>query len=665
MAKIYLKNRSLLAMLQHLICDIGSSLKNPYSLVITEKMAIKYFGHENPINKILTLDNQLEFMVTAVIKNLPGNSTLQFDFLTSFENLFKLTGRGKSDSWDNFGYNTFILMPKKANIIDFNQKIADFATKSHSYDTFKPRVYLQPLRDIHLYNLNGGGAIVYVYIFSLIALFVLLIACINFMNLTTARASMRAKEIGLRKVSGARKSNLVIQFYGESVLFSFLSLLICIVVVERILPVFNNLSGKELTLDIMNNIYLLPVLFGIALTTGILSGSYPALFLSSLEPVTVLKGSKIRGSSQFRKILVVFQFSLSIALIICTLIITEQLGFIKDQELGFSRDRVIYLPLNRQLAAELPAVKTELKPNPQIEQITAISSKIGIHQFHSVDLIEWEGNNREKSLLIGLIYVDYEFCETFDVKMVSGRYFSTNFTTDSTGVILNETAIKAMGLKNPIGKRIFDTLHILGIVKDFNFQSLHHEITPLALIMDPKYYSYLALKIKADDVRGTLNFLKSSTDKFAPDFPFEYQFLDEEFDALYRVEQRLGTLFNYFALLTMFISCLGLFGLASFTVGKRTKEIGIRKVLGASVFSIIILLAKDFTRWVLMANIIAWPLAFYFMNRWLQNYAYRIEIGWWAFILAGTLALFIALLTISLHLVKTAFTEPALIMRYE
>jgi putative ABC transport system permease protein len=645
--------------------DAASFLANPSSLIITERMADKYFGPEDPINKIVTLENERDFIITGVIKNLPTNSTLQFDFLTSFENLYKLTGRGKSDSWDNFGYHTFVLLPPGTDITALNQKIAGYAINAHSYGNFKPKLYLQRLQHIHLYNLNGGGGIVYIYIFSLIALFVLIIACINFINLTTARTSIRAKEIGLRKVIGARRSNLIFQFYGESILISFISLLLCLVVVERVLPVFNTLSGKNLSFDITTNSTLLPLLFGITLVTGILSGSYPALVLSSLEPVTVLKGLLRKGTSLFRNLLVVFQFSLSIALIICTLVIANQLNYMKNKDLGFCREQLLYIPLNEQLASVLPAVKNEIRKNPRIEQITAVSSKIGIQQYHSVDLNEWEGNNREQSLLIGLIYADYDFCETFDVKMASGRFFSREFTTDSSGVILNETAIKEMGVLNPIGKHIFDTGHILGIIKNFNFQPLYNEIKPLALILNPDYYTYLAIKIKSDNLQETLDFIKGITGKFAPDFPFEYQFLDEEFNAVYRSEQQTGTLFTYFALLTIFISCLGLFGLASFTIGKRTKEISIRKVLGASVFGIIMMLSKDFTKWVLLANVIAWPLAFYAMSNWLQNYAYRIKLSWYLFVLAGFMALIIALLTVSSHAVKAALSNPAHILRSE
>ncbi|UCE06245.1 MAG: ABC transporter permease [bacterium] len=643
-----------------------TALVNPYSAVITEKMAVKYFGHEDPMNKRLTLDNQIDVTVTGVIQDIPDNSYLQFDFLIQFEHLHELTGQGNVESWNNYGYSTFVLLPEDVNINEFNQKIADLALKAESYDdNFKPRLYLQPLVDIHLYNLNGGGAITYVYIFSLIAVFVLLIACINFMNLATARSATRSKEVGLRKVIGGSKLNLIQQFYGESILLSFIALIFSLILVELSLPAFNYLSGKALSLNFMGNFQMLPVLFGVALVTGIISGSYPALFLSSFKPVNVLKGSKISGSSLLRKILVVFQFSLSIVLIICTLVVSNQLDYINSQYLGFDKDQVLYIPLNHELKAKSALVKNELLQNPQILNVSATSSKIGIRPLWSVDLNQWEGNDREKALLLSIIHTDYDFLETFNIEMASGRYYSREFATDTGAVVLNETAIKEMGLKDPIGKRIFEKTHIIGVVKDFNFKSLHSNIAPLALFMNPNRVLHMAVKIKADDINSTISYLKDMTKKFAPDFPFEYHFLDEDFEQLYRSERRLETIFNYFSTLAIIISCLGLFGLASFTAGQRTKEIGIRKVLGASVSGIVVLLSKEFTKWVLLANIFAWPVAYYAMKNWLQNFAYRIDLSWEFFILTGWLALMIAILIVSFLAIKAAITNPVETLRYE
>ena len=642
-----------------------TALQNPYSIVITESMAEKYFGDEDPINKNIIIDNKFDFLVTGIIKNLPENSFIQFSFLIHFNHLYDLTGRGKSDSWDSFGYNTFVLLSSEVNIAEFDQKISDYAIKVHSYGTFKPRLYLQPLLDIRLYNLNGGGIITYIYIFSFMAIFILLIACINFMNLVTARSAVRAKEISLRKVIGARRKNLIYQFLGESILMSLISLFFSLIFVERLLPVFNDLTGKNLSLDIVNNSFVIPILICITVLTGILAGSYPAFFLSAFKPVSILKGSKISGSSPLRKFLVVFQFSLSVIMIISTMVISNQLDYIKDQNLGFNKDHIVYIPLNQELRSKIPSFKNEIEQHSQIQNVTATSNKIGISQFHSVDLKDWEGNSEEKSILIGLIYTDYDFLNTFDIELAAGRYYSTDFASDSLGVVLNEAAIKEMGLIDPIGKKIFQKSHIIGVVKNFNYQSLHSSIGPLAVGMNPRWNRYLAVKIRPDNIGETLTYLESVVTKFAPEFPFEYHFLDEEFEKLYRSEQQLSKLFISFSILAILISALGLLGLTSFMAGQRTKEIGVRKVLGASVTSILILLAKEFMKWVLLANIIAWPVGWYIMNHWLNNFAYQVNINWYIFIIAGSVTMLIALLTVSSQAIKTALSNPIDALRYE
>ena len=645
--------------------DPKTAFMNPQSIVITEKMAEKYFGEKDPMNKNITLDNKIDFIITGVIKNLPENSYLKFDLITQFEHLYALTGRGQVESWDSFGYNTIVLLTSQANIAEFNQKIADYAIKAHSYGNFKPRLYLQPLLDIHVYDLNGGGVITYIYIFSFMAVFILLIACINFMNLVTARSAVRTKEIGLRKVIGARRINLIQQFMGESIFLSFISLFCSLIFVERLLPAFNDLSGKNLSLDAVSTSVVIPVLICIALLTGIIAGSYPAFFLSSFKPVDVLKGSKISGSSPLRKFLVVFQFFLSIIMIISTLVISNQLTYIKNQNLGFNKDLIVYFPLNQELRSKISSLKNKLKQYSQIRTVTVTSNKIGIGKFHSVDLYDWEGNIEDKSILLGLIYTDYDFLKTFDIEMASGRYYSRDFATDSLGVVLNESAIEEMGLKDPLGKKIFEKSHIIGVVKDFNFQSLHSNIGPLALGMNPRWNRYMAVKIRADNIGETLNYLESVIQNFAPEFSFEYHFLDEEFEKLYRSEQQLGKIFFYFSILAIMISALGLLGLASFMAGQRTKEIGIRKVLGASVSGILLLLSKEFTKWVLLANLIACPVGWYVMNHWLENFAYRVDIGWWVFVMAGSIALLIAVLTISVHAIKAALANPIDALRYE
>jgi len=645
--------------------DPQTALINPHSIVLTEEVAHKYFGDENPMNKNITLDNKADFVVTGIIKDLPENGILQFNSLINFNYLYELTGRGKSDSWDSFGYNTFVLLTSEVNVTDFDLKIAHEAINANSYGTFRPILYLQSLLDIHLYNINGGGIITYIYIFSSMALFILLIACINFMNLVTARSAIRAKEIGLRKVVGARKINLIQQFLGESILLSFIALIFSLIFVERLLPVFNELSGKNLSMDVFSNTMLIPSFIIITILTGIIAGNYPAFFLSALRPVDIMKSTNNSGSSPLRKILVVFQFSLSIIMIISTLVISTQLSYIKNQNLGFNKDHIIYLPLNQELNSKINPLKNNLEQCPEIRNVTATSSKIGISRFHSVDIDSWEGNREEKSILLGLIYTDFDFLKTFDIEMALGRYYSKDFPSDSLGIVLNEAAIHEMGLKDPIGKKIFEKSHIIGIVKDFNYQSLHSSIGPLAIRMNPNWNRYLAVKIKPENISGALEYLESAIRTFAPDFPFEYHFLDQEFEKLYSAEQRLGKMFLYFSILAIMISALGLFGLALFMTGQRTKEIGIRKALGASELGILFLLSKEFTKWVLLANIIAWPLGWYIMNQWLENFAYRTTISWWVFLLAGSIAFLIAIVTVSSQAIKVALSNPIEALRYE
>jgi putative ABC transport system permease protein len=485
------------------------------------------------------------------------------------------------------------------------------------------------------------------------------------MNLVTARSAIRAKEISLRKVVGAGRKNIIYQFLGESVLMSSISLVFSLIFVERLLPVFNDLTGKNLSLIAVNSSIGIPILLTITVLTGIIAGSYPAFFLSAFKPGTVLKGSLVSGTSPLRKFLVVFQFSLSVIMIISTMIITNQLNYIKDQNLGFNKDHIIYLPLHQELQSKVRSLKNEMEQYSQIQNVTATSNKIGISQFHSVDLYEWEGNSEEKSILLGLIYTDYEFLTTFDIEMAAGRYYSTNFASDSLAVVVNEAAIREMGLKNPIGKKIFEKSHIIGVVKDFNYQSLHSTIGPLAIGMNPRWIRYLAIKVRPENINETLNYIKSVMTKFAPEFPFDYHFLDQEFEKLYHSERRLGKMFLYFSILAILISALGLFGLASFMARQRTKEIGIRKVLGAPVSGILLLLSKEFTKWVILANLIAWPVAWYVMNYWLKNFAYRTNISWWVFVIAGSIALIIALITVSSQALKVALSNPIDALRYE
>jgi putative ABC transport system permease protein len=655
--------------------DPASVLSNPNSLVITEEMAAKYFGLENPLGKTLNINNEYDFSVTGIMKNVPHNSHLQFDFLLPF---IRIEDFEKDwavlDNWTLSGFATYVLLQKGTSLQEINHKIKDYIQKHVAKS--KDLLYLQPLKDIHLYSshiqfgIEGQGNIKYVYIFSVVAFFVLVIACINFMNLATARSSNRAKEVGLRKVVGARRPQLIGQFFSESVLMALLSLILAVVLVELFLPAFRNLSGKPLESGFSGNINILLAIVVMTLITGFISGTYPALFLSSLRPVKVLKGRlKTEGRGYlFRKILVVSQFSLSILLIICTVLISNQVDYMRNRKLGLDKEQVVYLPIRSELVEKYDPLKIELLKNTEIRNVAASSNIPTYGVILTLDYITWEGKDPEDTRVLHATSTGYDFIETLNMEMVEGRSFSEEHPSDENAVVINETAQKIIAMEDPVGKRLMlgDTeLLIIGIVKDYHFKSLHSEIEPLLLINAPSLYRYILIKLDSGDIPGTLANIESTWKTFFPETPFEYHFLDEAYDRLYRTEQRMGTLFNYFTGLAIFISCLGLFGLASFMAEKRTKEIGIRKILGASVSGMVILLNREFIKWVLIANIVAWPVAYYAMSKWLQGFAYRTNMGVWNFALAALAAFAIAVATVSFQSLKAATANPADSLRYE
>jgi ABC-type antimicrobial peptide transport system permease subunit len=656
--------------------DAKIALSNPYSIVITKDIANKYFGTDDPIGKTIIYNNTYNLSVTGIIENIPHNSHLKFDFFIPMK-IYKdiCTSSGLIfDEWNTYGYYTFLLLQKNIQFKTVNKKISRYLDKRSDDNT--TTLFLQSLTKIHLYSdltadIGGRGDIKYVYIFSIIALFVLIIACVNFMNLATARSSMRAKEIGIRKVAGAHKSNLIKQFLGESIFISFIALIFAIVLVELLLPAFNNLSGKILTLSITNNIYIIFVLILITIVTGLFSGSYPAFFLSSFKLIATLKGSavKTRRSFSLRKILILFQFAITIILLVGTIDVYKQLNYMRNKKLGYEKENIIYIPIRGDLKQKYESMKNDLLSKVDVLHV-AITSQLPTGSTLSTSgSIDWEGRNPEDEVLMNVASVDHDYIDTFKLKIIMGRNFSKKFSTDSSaGFILNEAAIKAMGIESPIGKQfsLWGTKGaIIGVVKDYHFDSLHKEIEPLILAILPDLYSDICIKIKSDNISNTIGELNSIWEKYVPEYPFEYHFLDESLDNLYRVEDRIGTVFKYFTVIAIIISCLGLFGLASFTTEQRTKEIGIRKVLGATIPNILFLITKDFTAWVLMANIVAWPVAYYAMHRWLQNFAYRTNIGISTFIFSATVALLIALLTVSYQSIKAALANPVESLRYE
>jgi ABC-type antimicrobial peptide transport system permease subunit len=652
-----------------------TALLSPQSIIISKEMAEKFFGSEDSLGKSMKLDQNLDLTVTGIMDNFPENSYFDFDFLAPFE-IFKQRDRDPTN-WGRFQVYTYILLQENASFKQLEPKVAGLLQKHEVREG--PKLQLEPLTGIHLYAADGGGDIRYIYIFSIIAIFILLIACINFMNLTTARSSTRAIEIGMRKVTGAQRIDLVKQFFGESILITLIALVFAFTLVFLLLPTLNNLAAKQLSLNPKGNFSLILGFIGIVLFAGLIAGGYPALFLSALKPVHILRGAIIptrdgAKKALFRKALVVCQFVISIFLIISTLLIFKQLHFIQNRNLGYQKNHIISIPLRGNASQQSEAIKNELLRDSRITHAAATSEvPITIRKIHTG--YDWEGKDPEKESRMTEVIVDHDFIQTFDMAIAHGRDFAKDYPSDSSeAYILNEAAVKGTGLDSPVGKRFAASIHegmregtIIGVVKDFHFQPLHDSIEPLVMFIMPGNFNYLCIRVQPEvsGFSGIIRHIESVWKKFAPNFPFQYSFLDASFDRLYRSEQKTGRIFGYFTFLAIFISCLGLFGLAAQISEQRTKEIGIRKVMGASVTRIILLLTKDFMKWVLVANVIAWPTAYLAMKKWLQNYAYRTSLGIDIFIIATAMAFFIAFLTVSFQAVKAAAADPVESLRYE
>jgi putative ABC transport system permease protein len=636
------------------------------SIVLSERAAAKYFGSQDPIGKSLLINNNIQLIVTGVLKDVPKNSHLQFDFLASM----KLMGERGEISW-SYEAATYAFLEKNVNLKDFEDKISGFVMEHDKRTNQKVVLHIQPLSKVHLHSLNGTDPIVYIYIFVTIAVAVLIIACVNFINLTTARSNTRAKEIGMRKVVGAERVNLIGQFMGESIILSALAFLVALGLVYLFLPAFNHIAEKHMTLNLAGNISTLLLLAGIVLFTGFVSGGYPALMLSSFKPVNVLRRGKLRtGSGGFflRKILVVGQFTATIVLIVGTIVMYKQLDYIRHKDIGLDRDHVVTISMNRELREAYRSFKNEIKRYPNVINVSA-ARRLPTNIGH-MNPVYWEGKGPEDYVTMTDASIDYDYFETLGMKIIQGRSFSLEYPTDAENYVLNEEALRITGLESPIGKMFScweDEGKIIGIVKNFNASSLHSEIGPVIFTLSQRHgsHSYIFVKIKPDDVPGTIAHLKKKASEFAPNNLFEYSFLDDEFNRQYGNDQRRGGIYKYFTILAVFISCLGLFGMASFAAEQRTKEIGIRKVLGASITNIISLISKDFLALLLIANVIAWPVAYYLMDKMLNNYAYRTSIAPWIFIVSGMMAVLIALLTVCLKIVRVAHSNPVDSLRYE
>ncbi len=655
----------------------NTALQNPDGILITENMAKKYFGDEDAMGKIIRKNNNESLVVTGVLANVPSNSHLQFDFLLPMSSIESTENDLKNKSWGNFNFYTYIQLNKNfnataTNIAKLNGRIKEIY-KTHS-PNMKVDFHLQPLSSIHLHSdlqidLPGQGNIQYVNIFFIVAIFILIVACINFMNLATARSERRAKEVGLRKVVGAGRGQLMAQFLGESLIISFLSLVIAVGIVWLLLPAFNQLADKNLSFNLLNG-KLLGMLVSIALLTGILSGIYPALFLSGFKPISVLKGKLITSSGNhlFRNGLVVFQFMVTILLLVGTAVVYRQLNFIKNKNLGFDKSNLLYMHMTGGLWNQQQALKADLQQNPYTQDFSIISDLPTELTTGDIN-VQWEGKDPKSQVVVPSMDVDENFIKTFQMKMLAGRSFSQSFKGDSSNYVINETAMHLMGMNinNAVGKSISfggTKGNIIGVVKDFNFKPLQYAIDPLVLRLN-KYGGYVMLRTRPGKTEATINALGKINHDLNPAYPFTYSFLDNDLNNLYKGEQKMGNIFNLFAILAIFISCLGLYGLSAFMAEQRTKEIGVRKVLGASVFSIVYLLAGKFTRLIVIAMVIAIPLSWWAINNWLKGFAYRIHIGWVIFLLASSIALLIALLTVSYESIKAAIANPVKSLRTE
>lgn len=671
--------------------NMAKALTQPGSVVITEKMAKKYFGVSDAIGKSLLVGGTKHYQVTGVLPDFPENSHLRADVFYSMtdypDNL--------SDNWLSNNYLTYFLLRPGASPVEVERQLNELYRKYAGPQALKTlgatfadlektgnsvKYSLIALTDIHLHSgreaeLSPNGSIQYVYIFSAIALFILVIACINFMNLATARSAHRAREVGVRKVLGSMSRDLIGQFLTESILLSLMACTIAVLLVEMALPTFNNLADKHLTLGLLQSFYVFPFLIGIALFTGLLAGSYPAFYLSSFQPAAVLKGKLTAGmrSGRLRSSLVVFQFFASVFLVMCTLVIYRQLRFIQEKQVGFDREQVVIL--NDTYGAPAKQLKEELSRISGVES-TTVGGYLPVPSWRSNDTFFPEGEiNQEKAVTMQSWDIDTDYLRTMGMQLLSGRGFRADMATDSNAVILNESAVRLFRLQKPVGSHIAEIseretgktreLTVIGVVRNFNYESLREQVGALSFRLGKVPQGSTSLRLRAGEIPATLDQVKQVWNRLMPGQPFAPKFMDEAFDGIYRSEQRIGTVFLSFALMAIFIACLGLFGLSAFTAEQRTKEIGIRKVLGASITQILLLLSKDFARLVIIAALLAFPLGWLAMDNWLQGFAFRVGISWWIYAVAGLLALSIALLTIASQSIRAASVNPVKSLKSE
>jgi putative ABC transport system permease protein len=659
--------------------DAENVLVEPYTMVLSETSAQKYFGQQNPIGKTLLItEDALPIRVTGIMKDIPENSHIQATMVLSITTFTESLNPGNDDRWDSYNPAAYVLLNPNTDPKLLESKFPDFLERNTGENMRESKMFvtlfLEPFKDVYLKSTRGGngnGSITNVYIFSIVALFILLIACINFINLTTARSVERAKEVGIRKVVGAEKAQLGLQFIGESIIISLFAFVLTIVLTGLFLPSFNSMAGKVISEGIFSNPAYPLILLAISLGIGVLAGVYPAFVLSSFKPVSVLKGSFSTGTQGvfLRKGLVIAQFTISIALIIGTLIIYNQMRFMRNQELGFNKEQTIVLEVNPSPAQT--SLKIALNDLPGVTSTSLGSAVPGGGNNGAYSEIENKSGEMQVANLAAY-FVDYDYISQFDLKIVAGRGFSKGFVTDSTeAMVLNEKAVQLLGYSSPeeaLGAK-FDQWgragQIVGVVKDFHFRSLQENIKPLTMRIEPNMMDLVTVKVSPAQIQQTVAAIENVWQTILPASPFNYYFLDEFFDRQYRTEERFGNLFLNFAILAILISCLGLLGLAAYSTLQRKREIGIRKVIGSSIFGIVKLLSKEFLKLVGIAFFIAMPLAWLIMGQWLKDFAYRIDMQWWIFALAGASAILIALLTVSFHAVKASLANPVKSLRTE
>ncbi len=652
--------------------ESGKVLNDKNGIVISDELARKLFNTtENAIGKPIKFQQDKYFYVSGVFEKLPVHSSQQFDFTLSFDYLADVPGQQWVKSWMNGGPHNFVMLKKGTDINAFNKKIANLITKNNGDTTrtaFVSRFSDNYLQNTFIHGSRVSGRAEYVKLFSLVAIFILIIACINFMNLSTAKASGRMKEVGIKKVVGAPRSQLIIQFLSESLLMAVFTMIIAIGITWLLLPQFNQLTGKDIKLHF--DLQVILMLIGITLFTGFAAGSYPALYLSKFKPLAILKGKFNSSFAELlaRKGLVVFQFTLSVVLIVAVLVVYKQIQYIQSTTPGYNKDNVIRFDSEGKLQGNEETFTAELRTIPGVIDASFTQHNI-VGRNYGTAVVAWEGNNDQKTYFEGF-YGGYNFIETMGMQMASGRAFSKNYGDEGNKVLLNETAVAAMHLTNPVGKtiKIFNQpLQVIGVVKDFHYESLHQAVTPsfIGLAGGKSPWFKIMVRIKGAQQKETIARIQHLYESFNPGFPFSYNFLDEAYQKQYETETRVSTLARYFSFLAILISCLGLFGLVAFTAQKRQKEIGVRKVIGASINGITIMLAKDFLKLVLIAVAIAFPIAWWMMYQWLQGFAYRISIGPGVFLISGTSILLITILTVSFQAIKAAMANPVKSLRSE